>query len=377
MAVALTAHVLVGAGMVGSEDGAVCVQWATYTPVPPSDTPVPPTATEIPPTAAPPTETVGTPTDVPTFSASDTPVPATTVPPTATRTPSRTAVYGNGNPTATRTPTRTATPDLVQPVYGLQVLGPSTPEMIAVATMAPAIVRARVFWAPCCSGWGWSDSVVDWAEDNSYALILEWWMWQYDGESCDVSDVPIADYEAHAAAMAARYAGRVYAYELDNEPDESGCIDPLVYAARFDAAAGAIRQEDAAALVINGGLALDPTPDWAWLEDFLAAVTERPDALAVHHYDYWRTMASKLAGVRARWSGDVWITETGERSNAPTPGPYGQATVVAKLMRDCNTGDVQTCVVYRSADGDDPYLWGLYNATGTPKPAATSWAENR
>jgi hypothetical protein len=228
----------------------------------------------------------------------------------------------------------------------------------------PLWIRARVFWSATIQGWAWSVAVVADAERRGAHLLLEWW----ESDECFTGLSP-ADVAARAGALGRRYAGRVAAYEIGNEPDRLCSRDRAErYAAVYSAAAEAIWGADPTAEVVPGGLALDPEPDWAWLDAFLGAA--EPRVIAVHHYPYWRDLDEKVTAVRQRWAGPIWLTETGERSNDGQT-EASQASHLRDLLGDCRDQALPLCVVYRAADAaGDTYQWGLYDQRGKPKPAA-------
>lgn len=327
------------------------------------------------------------PTDVAGYWPYTTPTPG----PTPTRTPTRT-------PTPVPSPTPTFAPGTTE--YGLQILGDgSGAEGVALDALDPEWIRARVFWSPSIQGFGWSDTVVDMAEDRGAKLILEWWYWASDtGNYADCSTVDVATHADWAGQLAARYGDRVTAWEIDNEEDMYLCGTPAAWGARYNAVRGAIRAEDADALVIPGGLSYDRyrTTDrpygypitygpfrYSFADLFYDQLSETPSVLAVHHYGctdltrcaawqrWWGGLAPKVANWRARtgYTGEVWVTETGEQ-----PGKLGetwQADRVRYLMGQCAGAGVPVCIVYQAASDS----FGLFDAAGNRREAADVYAE--
>jgi len=242
--------------------------------------------------------------------------------------------------------------------YGLCVLGgPSAPEAAALDDLRPEWIRARVFWSPAIQGWGWADAVVADAERRGAKMLLEWWYWAKAKGAGDVSDVPVATHAAHAGEMAARYRGRVAAYQIDNEPDAAR-VSAATYAKRYNAVRAAIRKADPAAVVVPAGLAMHPV-NTSWLGAFLRAVT--PDVVAVHSYPELDSTMMKLNAVRRAARGrQVWLTETGGRTWAKT----------REAIRTSRGADM--VFVYAAAD-DNAAPWGLYDAAGQPKDTAELW----
>jgi hypothetical protein len=139
-------------------------------------------------------------------------------------------------------------------------------------------------------------------------------------------------------ALAARYRGRVAAYEIWNEPNlnyEWGYLqpDPAVYTALLQAAYRAVKAADPQALVISGGLATTgdgsatAMGDLAFLQGMYDAGAQGSfDALGSHPYafghdpdyqDAWGTSLARVVQQREVMvrNGDaatpIWITEAG------------------------------------------------------------------
>lgn len=154
-----------------------------------------------------------------------------------------------------------------------------------------------------------------------------------------------AAFARFAAAVAARYRGRVVAYELWNEPnlahEWAGAPDPAAYVALARAAYPALRGADPGAEVIIGGLASTHTgsasamSDLDFLAGMYAAGAARGlthDAIATHPYGFGRAPAAPadfglgLRHVEAQRAvmlaaGDgaspLWVTETGWPARSP------------------------------------------------------------
>jgi hypothetical protein len=147
-----------------------------------------------------------------------------------------------------------------------------------------------------------------------------------------------ADFARFMGALAARYRGRVAAYEIWNEPNlnyEWGYLqpDPAVYTALLQAAYRAVKAADPQALVISGGLATTgdgsatAMGDLAFLQGMYDAGAQGSfDALGSHPYafghdpdyqDAWGTSLARVVQQREVMvrNGDaatpIWITEAG------------------------------------------------------------------
>lgn len=248
--------------------------------------------------------------------------------------------------------------------FGLQVLGgPSDSERAALDALRPAWVRARVFWTPAMQGFGWSDAVVADAEARGAKLLLEWWTWKTTrGPGGDWSDVPVAQHAAWAGELAARYRGRVAAWQIDNEPDLKRGPSAITYAARYTAVRAAIRKADPDATVVMAGLAMSPT-NTLYLEAFLRRV--QPDVVAVHAYPVLWSVPLKIQMVQRRAKKlPVWVTE----------GGGSKASEVRAFMEGCRGCQVPLAFVYAASD-EHASPWGLYGADGKPKPGAGVFAE--
>jgi hypothetical protein len=199
----------------------------------------------------------------------------------------------------------------------------------------------------------------------------------------------------HAAA--ARYRGRIGAYEVWNEPNRpdfwSGT--PAEYYRLLSVAMAAIRHADPDATVVFGGL--DGYRDAAFLELVLdaALADDAPpggrrgafDALAWHAYHrpldaYAGTLALR-ARLRARGlDRPIWITETnvpawddrqvrgeGARPYRWSATAEEQAAYLLETFAYAVAAGVERLFVYRASDAGEAEAWGLLTAEGAPRPA--------
>lgn len=251
---------------------------ATITPAP-SSTPLPtataipsetlaPTATAIPPTA---TESPSL-TPLP----SDTPVPATatgTEPASATLPPTVPPATETPLPTATETATATLTPGpTVTPIPSLFALGVSSftgsdAAVLAAQDLGVGWLRLEVDWKTIESVKGKPDfTALDTAVLRASGAGLRLLLtvsnapfWARNGINEDGPPTDNGTFNTFVGAVAARYAGKVQAYEIWNEPNlrRNWNGQPLgaeAYVALVRGARAAIRVADPAALVISAGL---------------------------------------------------------------------------------------------------------------------------
>jgi hypothetical protein len=171
-------------------------------------------------------------------------------------------------------------------------------------------VRFDCYWAalePAPGQYSWDR--LDWVVDAARARHLsilgtiaytpDWA--RRRGTTDHAPPTKTTDYATFAAAIATRYAGRVNAWEIWNEPNTSGFWqprpDPAAYRALLASASAAIHSVEPQATVLNGGLApagarLDYTArdgsamsPWRFLTDLYAdGAAGTFDALADHPY---------------------------------------------------------------------------------------------
>jgi polysaccharide biosynthesis protein PslG len=164
---------------------------------------------------------------------------------------------------------------------------------------------------------------------------------------------PPADaFAAFAAAVAARYQGRVAAWQIWNEPDNAlywgPAPDPAAYAAVLRATASAIRAADPQATVVLGGL-VAPDPARGFLQAvYDAGAWDAFDVVAVNPYaDPWgpedgqigavgvgavKALVDRL-GLKPLWATEFgWSTGPADRTT--TGGsPVDEATQAQYLVR--------------------------------------------
>ncbi|GAB7193729.1 hypothetical protein NUM3379_44390 [Kineococcus sp. NUM-3379] len=209
-----------------------------------------------------------------------------------------------------------------------------------------------------------------------------------------------AQFQRIATYLATRYAGRIAAWEIWNEPDCSGGSCPQTpardYVPVLRAGYAGIKAADPAATVVSGGIS---GANAQWIQDLYAAGAQGSfDALGIHPYQGPAATApeappashpyriSNITKVRdvmlAHGDGarPIWFTEFGWTTGAGTGWHAGVSeTVQADYLRRALTM-VQNWYPYithafvftiRDRDDWDAYEnnFGLLHLDGTPKPA--------
>jgi hypothetical protein len=197
-------------------------------------------------------------------------------------------------------------------------------------------------------------------------------------------------------ALAARYRGRIAAYEIWNEPNRNDFWSgtPAEYYRLLSVAMAAVRHADPAATVVFGGL--DGYRDTAFLEGVLdaAMADDAPpgrrgafDALAWHAYhrplDVYAGTLALRAQLRARGLDQpIWITETNVpawddrqvRGDGARPYQWSataeeQAAYLLETFAYAVAADVERLYVYRASDAGEAEAWGLLRVDGAPRLA--------
>jgi len=272
---------------------------------------------------------VATPTPVPTATPTPTPVPPTPTPRPATPTPAPQATP-KPQPKPTQPP-QAAAPPPPNPGfgYGLQahmIDNDQAPMvMAAIKDLGFGWVKQQVEWfrhepAKGQYNWGAIDYLVDQANAAGVKVLLsvvkapKWARSPTSDFSVEGPPANPQDYADFIGAMAARYKGRVHAYEIWNEQNmdyEWGRepFDAGRYVQILAAAYRAIKAQDPNAIVVSG--ALTPTgapPPWA-VDDFIyleqmyqAGLKNYCDAVGAHPSGYnvppdadWQTWSDPTA----------------------------------------------------------------------------------
>lgn len=289
----------------------------------------------------------------------------------------------------------------------------------AMQSLGVQDVRIAIFWADVEAeegvfDWARVDQMVEAAHRRGMGILgtmLYTPDWAGAGGLTGHPDP--AKWGAFVTQVAERYAGRISAYEIWNEPTTTlfwDPADPAVYTDLLKAGYQAIKGVDASAVVIAGSVVAGPTrPDGSTMSpvDFLQGMYDAGahgyfDAISYHpylfsmpfsggqnqpHFDY---PIEQLDAMRALMveHGDgalkVWITEYGQPTTTLTDGSVlteaQQAAFIADLLRTWqsvegagpvflyNLRDTQT-----GGSNPDDNL-GLYQSDWTPKAAAAALA---
>lgn len=193
--------------------------------------------------------------------------------------------------------------------------------------------------------------------------------------------------------LARRYAGRVDAWEVWNEPNliEFWSGSPAEYHRLLVCARQAIRAADPHARVLFGGIYYTSGDQIPFLEQVLA--DERPDepsfdVLGLHIY---HRVAEIERGIRAakrilgRFGLDrpIWLNETNTPANydyrSPTANPRGlasldeQASFVIQAHAIALAAGAEHVSWYRAHEVGEWLTWGLLRADLSPRPALDAY----
>lgn len=281
-------------------------------------------------------------------------------------------------------------------------------ELALMSAMGVTNVRIQIPWSlvqpdnPNQYDWSRIDAVVAAAAKRKIgvlAILSDTPGWAGDPPTSGEPD-PGA-FAAFVGKVARRYDGKIAAYEVWNEPNQTTFLDPndpVAYTALLKAAYGAIKQVDPTLLVVGGVVAAAVTqPGSLHPVEFVQGMYEAGaagffDALSFHPYAYplgslfsagqgWPNSSfSQLAVLRQLMveNGDqdktIWATEFG----APTAGgitAQTQAEVIADFLSTWSQfGYTGPMFVHsmrdlaETADAEDSF--GIFDYQGQPKPGA-------
>jgi hypothetical protein len=191
------------------------------------------------------------------------------------------------------------------------------------------------------------------------------------------------DYAAIAAFLVARYADKLAAFEVWNEPDHENQIyfagpdKPQRYAAILKAAYPALKAANPDLPVLAGSLV-------GANGEFLRALYDQGiqgsyDALSIHYYDLVLASIRSIRSVQAAHndSTPLWLAEFGWSSCLPQ-GSQGGHACVSPAVQAANLVDifralrgtsyVRAAIVYNLQD-DSQYDFGLVDRDSSPKRA--------
>lgn len=214
-------------------------------------------------------------------------------------------------PTPAPPPTPTPLPPPVpKPSFGIQI-DPNTDDLSQVLRWAQGLgfgwIKVQVQWpilelSPEYYRWVELDRLVQLSNDFGFKLLLgvvdaPGWLRLGIGYNGPPHD-PV-EFGRFMGVLASRYAGRVTAYELWNEPNllrewYGETLDPAAFVALTAAGSQAVRQADSQALIISAGLGVTGIDDGLYAIDdrrFLrealqAGLVQWVDGIGVHPYGY-------------------------------------------------------------------------------------------
>jgi hypothetical protein len=186
-----------------------------------------------------------------------------------------------------------------------------------------------------------------------------------------------AQYATFAAQVAARYKGKVDAWEVWNEPNNydfwATKTDCAAYTQLLKATYPAIKQANAGAIVVTGGLAVEATDNNNISQtDFLNCIYKNGgqgyfDAVGDHPYTFpalpsssmsnpWAVMSETVSNLRSIMvqNGDsdkkIWITEFGAPTNGPDSHWYVSEGAQAAMVTDAMD-------LYKTYSWAGPLFW--------------------
>jgi polysaccharide biosynthesis protein PslG len=258
--------------------------------------------------------------------------------------------------------------------------------------------------------WTFWDTLINTAERNHIAVMpyvcyTPDWAAENEEDSWRRPPANPADFAQFMSVIAGRYRGKVFSWELWNEPDNRdfwlGSVDQ--YAKLAHAGAAAVRQADPGAVVVLGGMANSHMHFLKTLIDKYD-IDQTVDVINMHGYfqtwnshpieDYSAYIDNVAKELHDPSSPDLWMAEFGYSSlrpedpaDAPDPTFYAYehtpAYQAAMLFKSqviaLSTGELSLTAWYRIRDlnpetdviGDDNNkFFGIATADGALKPAA-------
>jgi hypothetical protein len=333
---------------------------------------------------------------------------------------------------------------LLRPLLvALALLGPAVSSLGATATSPYGVNAhapqgqdlARLFDQLQAAGVGWVRIDFEWTAIEPQQDVFHWQIydaivaaaelrglevlgilaytpaWATDGEPRAGVPRQVADWEDVCFRAAARYRGRVRAWEIWNEPnlDRFFAGSRTQYIERIlEPGARAVRAADPGALVGGPGLAhlTSGDSDWyRWLLDVLERAGDELDFVSHHLYDrdgdrdvtrklndsttfgdepeLWDAATPSVREVlrEGGWQGrPFWLTETGWASDQV--GEPRQADYYRGFLEEWLTGRpgrtwIHKVFFYELRDDPTPGIpkWGLLRADRSPKPAFAAYRD--
>jgi len=239
-----------------------------------------------------------------------TPTPTSTPVPTPTPTPAPPS--SPSSPTSTPLPpTPTPLPPPVpKPGYGVQahfLAGDAAETLDWARGLGVGWIKQQAEWhtiehRPGEFEWGPLDRAVQRCSSAGFKLLLSVAhapAWTYDSESEDDPSARYAEFGRFMRQMAARYEGRVAAYELWNEPNlarewRGDKLDPARFVALVSQGAQGVRAADPDVIIISGAPAVTGINDGVEAIDdrvflrgmYEAGVAQWVDGIGAHPYGF-------------------------------------------------------------------------------------------
>jgi len=220
--------------------------------------------------------------------------------------------------------------------------------------------------------WSIADRVVDQVEKHGLKLLARispsdtaFWA----GDPPENAD----DFAEFAGALAARYRGRIHAYQVWNEPNLSRewggkPVDPAGYAQLLKKAYAAIKAADPNAIVITAGMA-PTTADQADAMYDVKFYTQLYEAMGGNSDGYFDMLGIHAAGYALPPETDPAEVATNPKyyNNDPSPPErlrvysFRHAEDIRRLMEQYGDGDKQIAILEFGWTWDDrpnsPYYW--------------------
>lgn len=251
--------------------------------------------------------------------------------------------------------------------------------------------------------WSTPDAAVDAYADadmQMLGLLTYSASWATSVESDEHAVPNLHEWEEYVRAVVTRYAGRVEAWEIWNEPNHDAFFssENSDYVYLVQAAAIAIRESDPDAHIVLGGLA---GVDTAFLDDVLPHISaELIDVVAVHPYrvvgdnfayapektvDGLNTLATDMTALRAALERNgyenkaVWLTEFGYPTHSNGVTEKKQARLLARAFTIAFSSPHVKRIFWYSlvdagADDEQEDRFGLLTSTLEQKQSAQAFA---